>query len=76
MARLAFDTAGRITLPETLCDQFAITDDVILVGLGQRFQIWPRAAFNEHRATQRAFARENLPAFRTQQRLARAAAAS
>src|ERR671921_2523931 len=26
MAKLSFDTAGRITLPESLCDQFGLTD--------------------------------------------------
>ena len=45
MAQLAFDTAGRITLPETLCEQFGLTDWVVVVGLGDRFQIWSREAF-------------------------------
>src|ERR1051326_4572149 len=31
MAKLSFDPAGRITLPETLCDLFGLTDDVVLV---------------------------------------------
>ena len=29
MAQLAFDTAGRITLPEALCEQFGLTDWVV-----------------------------------------------
>ena len=53
MAKLAFDTAGRITLPETLCEQFGLTDWVVVVGLGDRFQIWERDAFQAHRAAQR-----------------------
>ena len=48
MARLSFDTAGRITLPELLCQQFGLTDWVVVVGLGDRFQIWQREAFQAH----------------------------
>ena len=51
--QLAFDTAGRITLPESLCEQFGLTDWVAVVGLGDRFQIWERDAFRAHRAAQR-----------------------
>ncbi len=68
MHELAFDTAGRITLPEALCEAFAITDWVALVGLGDRFQIWEREAFRAHRAQQRRFAREGLSTLRLQQR--------
>ena len=45
MVQLSFDTAGRITLPESLCDMFGITDWVTVVGLRKRFQIWPREAY-------------------------------
>jgi MraZ protein len=76
MAQLAFDTAGRITLPETLCDQFGLTDWVAVVGLGDRFQIWPREAFRAHRDAQRLAAREGLATLRAAQRMARAAGAS
>ena len=71
MHELAFDTAGRITLPEALCDAFGLTDWVALVGLGDRFQIWEREAFRAHRAEQRQLAREGLAALRLQQRAAR-----
>jgi MraZ protein len=71
MARLSFDTAGRITLPETLCDAFGLTDWVVVVGLGERFQIWSREAFQAHRAAQRELAREGLANLRAQQRAAR-----
>ncbi|MFL5295101.1 MAG: division/cell wall cluster transcriptional repressor MraZ [Phenylobacterium sp.] len=71
MAKLAFDPAGRITLPENLCDLFGLTDDVVLVGLGDRFQIWAREAFQAHRAAQRELAREGLASLRAQQRAAR-----
>ena len=71
MHELGFDTAGRITLPEALCDAFGLTDWVTLVGLGDRFQIWERDAFRAHRAEQRQLAREGLSALRLQQRAAK-----
>ena len=71
MARLSFDTAGRITLPETLCDMFGLTDWVTIVGLGDRFQIWSKDAFQAHRAAQREAARDGLANLRAQQRFAR-----
>ncbi len=73
MTRLSFDSAGRITLPETLCDDFGITDWVAVVGLGDRFQIWSRDAFRAHREAQRLAAREGLADLRRRQRDARAA---
>jgi MraZ protein len=74
MARLAYDTAGRITLPEAFCEMFGLTDWVAVVGMGERFQIWSRDEFRAHRERQLAAAREGLSAFRTQQRQARAGA--
>ncbi len=68
MHELAFDAAGRITLPETLCDVFGLTDWVAVVGLKDRFQIWEREAFRAHRAQQRPLAREGLIQLRGQQR--------
>jgi len=73
MARLAFDTAGRITLPETLCEMFGLSDWVVVVGLGDRFQIWEREAFQAHRSAQRDIAREGLANLRAQQRVAKLA---
>ncbi len=64
MCRLGFDTAGRITLPEELCEQFNLTDWVAVVGLGDRFQIWDREAFRAHRAQQRLAARAGLAGLR------------
>jgi MraZ protein len=71
MARLAFDTAGRITLPETLCEMFGLSDWVVVVGLGDRFQIWQREAFQAHRSAQRDVARQGLANLRAQQRAAK-----
>jgi MraZ protein len=68
LTRMAFDTAGRITLPEALCEQFGLTDWVVLVGLGERFQIWEREAFRAHREAQRLAARAGLAELRAQQR--------
>ena len=73
--RLSFDTAGRITLPEALCDMFGLTDWVTVVGLGERFQIWEREAFQAHRAAQRELARAGLAELRAQQRAAKLGAA-
>jgi MraZ protein len=75
MAKLSFDPAGRITLPENLCDMFGLTDWVTVVGLGERFQIWSREAFQAHRAAQREFAREGMAELRARQRAARAGVA-
>ncbi len=70
MTRLSFDTAGRITLPDSLCETVGISDWVVLTGLGDRFQIWSRDAFKTHRAVQRQAARDGLAALRAQQRSA------
>jgi MraZ protein len=71
MAQLSFDTAGRITLPENLCEMFGLTDWVVVVGLGDRFQIWSREAFHAQRAAQRQVARDGLAAFRAAGRQAK-----
>jgi MraZ protein len=75
MVQLGFDTAGRITLPESLCQQFGLADWVMVVGLGERFQIWPREAWRARIADQRGLAREAL-LNRARQRAARPAAAN
>ncbi|MFI4976288.1 MAG: division/cell wall cluster transcriptional repressor MraZ [Caulobacterales bacterium] len=76
MSRLGFDTAGRITLPDTLCQQFGLEDWVVVVGLGERFQIWPREAFYANRERLRLEARDGLAAHRAQQRSGRSGAAA
>jgi len=75
MARLSYDTAGRITLPESLCESFELVDWVAVVGLGERFQIWSRASFHLRRREQRETARAGLAALRADQRLVVAGAA-
>jgi len=76
MNELSFDPAGRIVLPEALCEMSGLKDWVAVVGLGDRFQIWDRDAFRAHRDAQRQIAREGLAALRTQQRAVRPAAAT
>jgi len=76
MHRLSFDTAGRITLPEELCEAFGLKQDVVLVGLGDRFQIWERDAFRAHREAARKAAGQGLAALREAQRLSRAGGAA
>lgn len=71
LKQLSFDTAGRITLPEHLCDLFGLNDWVTIVGLGERFQIWSREAWQAHRVAQRDVARQGLADYRAQQRSAR-----
>lgn len=71
MNRLAFDTAGRITLPEALCEAFGLKDWVAVVGLRDRFQIWDRDRYRAHLAEQRAAARAGLADLRTRQRTMR-----
>ena len=73
--RLAFDAAGRITLPEMLCEQFGLTDWVSVVGMGDRFQIWSKPAFEAHRNSERLLAREGMAAYRNSQRGLKAGAA-
>ena len=64
------DEGGRIVLEGDLLGHAGIRDKVRFVGLGDRFQIWEREAFREHRAAQRPLAREGLIALRAQQRTA------
>ena len=58
--RLAFDGGGRITLPESLVAEAGLGETVMIVGLGDRFQIWSKEAWAARRAEQRRLAREGL----------------
>ena len=75
MVQLGFDSAGRVTLPESLCDMFGLTDWVMVVGLGERFQIWSRDAWLVRNREQREIARNALLA-RARQRSTLPAAAN
>lgn len=67
MVKLGFDVAGRITLPDALCQQFGLTDEVVVVGMGERFQIWSASAWRDRLAEQRRIAREQFPKLRARQ---------
>lgn len=47
---LGYDKGGRITLPESLCQAAGLRADVVIVGKGQRFQIWDAARWAEREA--------------------------
>ncbi len=46
---LAFDSEGRITLPESLVKHANIHGQVAFVGCGSTFQMWEPAAFAHHK---------------------------
>ncbi len=76
MSQLAFDSAGRITLPEKLCEEFGLSDSVVVVGLKDRFQLWNPRAWQAWQAEQRAAARAGLAQLRQEQRAARTVSGS
>lgn len=53
---LAYDGAGRITLPASLCQDAGLTDDVTIIGMGERFRVWDRATWVARRPGSRALA--------------------
>lgn len=46
-ADLVIDKAGRVPLPEKLLNEVSIEKEVMLVGMGSEFEIWPLARFRE-----------------------------
>jgi Uncharacterized protein conserved in bacteria len=44
---LTYDGGGRITLPEHQCQKVGLGKDVVILGKGQRFQIWDAARWAE-----------------------------
>jgi len=71
MQKLSFDTAGRITLPETFCEQYGMTDWVAVVGLRDRFEIWERDTYRALIDADREFAKAGLADMRAKQRAIR-----
>jgi len=67
---LAYDSGGRITLPEHLCEEVDLADTVVIYGVGERFQIWNKARWSAHRAEQRRIARDGLAKFGEMRRAA------
>lgn len=57
---LSFDDNGRVSLPGEMIAHAALTDGVVFVGMGTKFQIWEPVRFEEIRA---ARLKEALAAF-------------
>jgi MraZ protein len=45
------DAAGRIMVPGFLGEHAALRKEVVVVGAGDRMELWDRTAWNEHRST-------------------------
>jgi MraZ protein len=45
------DAAGRIMLPGFLAEHAGLSKDVVVVGAGDRLELWDRDRWNEHRPT-------------------------
>jgi MraZ protein len=45
------DAAGRIMIPNSLRESASLAKDVIVVGVGDRLELWGKSAWNEHRST-------------------------
>jgi MraZ protein len=50
---LSIDAEGRIVVPDWIRDTIAAKDEIVFVGIGQRFQIWSPGTFAEHEARAR-----------------------
>ena len=44
------DAAGRIMVPSFLGEHAALAKDVVVVGVGDRMELWDRTAWAEHRS--------------------------
>ena len=45
------DAAGRIMIPNSLREEAKLAKDVIVVGVGERLELWDKATWSEHRST-------------------------
>ncbi len=52
--QLAFDTDGRILLPQELREHAGLTNEAAFVGMGQKFQIWTPEGFQARKSASRA----------------------
>lgn len=57
-AQVTLDKAGRICLPDEMARKAEITDDVVFVGLLDRFEIWNPARYEKVKAADAALAHE------------------
>lgn len=44
---VSLDAQGRLLIPHVLCDHARLDRDVVLVGLGQKFELWNDAAWKD-----------------------------
>jgi MraZ protein len=56
--QLAFDSEGRVTLPENLISSANLEDQACFVGKGATFEIWHPKAFEEYAANAREIAKK------------------
>jgi MraZ protein len=45
------DAAGRIMIPGFLGDHAGLSREVVVVGVGDRLELWGKGAWNDHRST-------------------------
>jgi MraZ protein len=45
------DSAGRVMVPATMLESAGIDKEVVVVGAGDRLEVWDRRAWNDHNAT-------------------------
>jgi MraZ protein len=45
------DAAGRIMVPRALADRAGLQKDVVVVGAGERLELWDRGRWNDHQST-------------------------
>ena len=57
-AQVALDKAGRICLPEEMARAAGIEDEVVLVGLLDRFEIWNPSRYEKVKASDAVMAQE------------------
>lgn len=42
------DRQGRIQIPTTLMNKYNITRDVVIIGVGDHFEVWSKSAYEEY----------------------------
>ena len=42
------DRQGRIQIPTTLMNKYNITKDVVVIGVGDHFEVWSKQAYEEY----------------------------
>lgn len=56
--QLAFDSEGRVMLPESLISVANLSDQAVIIGKGETFEIWEPKAFEAHVMRARELARD------------------